>query len=235
MGRLTFLTLIRKSQASSKSWSCHSCTRRQSTQANAKPHYITTPIFYVNADPHVGHMYSMVLADVLKRFHTLRGRITYLSTGTDEHGLKVQKAAQVAGTTPQELCDKEAETFKKLAQRANISYDMFVRTTSPTHVKAVEFAWRKLRNTGYIYTSKHKGWYCVSDETFYPESSVKKQVDPKTGVEQMVRNSCENSADNRFPSKLANPSSGHPKKTTSLACLNSETNFLYSTKQTRTG
>ncbi len=128
----------------------------------------------------------MVLADILKRFQTLRGKTAYLSTGIDEHGLKVQKAAQAVGLTPQELCDKEAETFKKLAERANISYDMFVRTTSKPHARAVKYAWEHLRNHGYIYEARHKGWYCVSDETFYPESGVQKEVDPATGTEQMV-------------------------------------------------
>jgi methionyl-tRNA synthetase len=185
MGRLFFpsrhsLRLFRSS------WAAPSFQRLLSTQVEAKPFYITTPIFYVNADPHVGHMYSMVLADILKRFQTLQGRTAYLSTGVDEHGLKIQKAAKALDLTPQQLCDRSAQTFKRLAEQANISNDMFVRTTGAEHVAAVVHAWDKLKDAGHIYQTAHEGWYCVSDETFYPESSVRKQVDPITGLEQMM-------------------------------------------------
>ncbi|KAI0122987.1 methionyl-tRNA synthetase [Xylariales sp. AK1849] len=147
-----------------------------------KPYYITTPIFYVNASPHVGHLFTMVLADVLKRWQVLKGeRPAYLCTGTDEHGMKVQQAAELQDIPPKMLCDSNAEIFKDLANKANISNDYFIRTTDPEHKEAVEFFWRRLRDTGYIYETKHEGWYCVSDETFYPDNLVRKEVSPQTG------------------------------------------------------
>ncbi|KAI0391281.1 tRNA synthetases class I (M)-domain-containing protein [Xylariaceae sp. FL0594] len=146
-----------------------------------KAFYVTTPIFYVNASPHVGHLYSMLIADVLKRWEVLKGRAAYMSTGTDEHGMKIQRAAQLQDLQPKVLCDANAETFRLLAQKANVSNDRFIRTTDPEHRDAVEYFWARLRESGYIYESKHQGWYCVSDETFYPENMLEKRVSPETG------------------------------------------------------
>jgi methionyl-tRNA synthetase len=148
---------------------------------DAKPYYVTTPIFYVNASPHVGHLYSMLIADVLKRWQVLKGREAYLSTGTDEHGMKIQRAAELQDLQPKVLCDANSETFKLLARKANIANDHFIRTTDPNHRDAVEYFWSRLRESGYIYESKHQGWYCVSDETFYPENMLEKRVSPETG------------------------------------------------------
>ncbi|KAK4453225.1 putative methionine--tRNA ligase [Podospora aff. communis PSN243] len=173
----------------SRSWVCRSCrglpvafrqfSRSQTT--SSKPYYVTTPIFYVNAAPHVGHMYSMVLADVLKRWQQLKGKPAILCTGTDEHGMKVQKAAALEDMAPKEFCDANAAKFKALAQKANISYDRFIRTTDADHMQAVEHFWFLLREKGLIYERKHSGWYCVSDECFYPESQIEKRQDPFTG------------------------------------------------------
>ncbi|KAI0403658.1 tRNA synthetases class I (M)-domain-containing protein [Xylaria palmicola] len=146
-----------------------------------KPYYVTTPIFYVNASPHVGHLYSMLIADVLKRWELLKGREAIMSTGTDEHGMKVQRAAELQDLHPKALCDANAETFKDLAKKANIANDHFIRTTDPAHRDAVEYFWARLRDSGYIYENKHEGWYCVSDETFYPDNMVEKRVAPMTG------------------------------------------------------
>lgn len=123
----------------------------------------------------------MLIADVLKRWQVLKGREAYLSTGTDEHGMKVQRAAELLDLPPKALCDTNAETFKDLAKKANIAYDRFIRTTDPDHRDAVEYFWARLRDSGYIYEKKHEGWYCVSDETFYPEKMVEKRVSPQTG------------------------------------------------------
>lgn len=123
----------------------------------------------------------MVLTDILKRWQVLKGRTAILCTGTDEHGMKIQQAAAKAGTEPGEFCDKGAEIFKTLAKRAQLSNDHFVRTTELAHKEAVQYAWFLLRENGYIYESKHEGWYCVSDETFYPESTIEKRLDPFTG------------------------------------------------------
>ncbi|KAK8168309.1 methionyl-tRNA synthetase, partial [Phyllosticta citrichinensis] len=154
--------------------------------SDEKKYFITTPIFYVNAAPHVGHLYTMVLADILKRWQVLRGKNALLCTGTDEHGLKVQQAATKAGMPGQLFCDKGAEVFKNLAARGHIFNDYFVRTTDQQHKDGVKFAWEVLEKRGYIYLSKHEGWYSVSDETFYPASQVHLIIDPATGKKVMA-------------------------------------------------
>lgn len=177
-----------------RSWRIRSCYHPQRhlrsvsasasapAQSTSKPYYVTTPIFYVNAEPHVGHLYTTILADVLKRWAILKGDTqASLLTGTDEHGMKVQKAAEGAGLTPKALCDKNATQFQDLCQRAQINYDRFIRTTDPDHKIAVEHFWKELRHKDYIYESKHEGWYSVSDETFYPESQVHLILDPSSG------------------------------------------------------
>ena len=128
----------------------------------------------------------MVLADVLKRWQQLKNRKSILLTGTDEHGMKVQRAAAKAGVEPQEFCDKVSEVFKDLAARVDLSNDIFIRTSDRNHKQAVEYAWQMLEQRGYIYESKHEGWYSVSDETFYPEGQVQLIVDPPTGRKIMV-------------------------------------------------
>ncbi len=123
----------------------------------------------------------MVLTDILKRWQVLKGKRAILCTGTDEHGMKIQQAAAKAKMEPREFCDKGAEIFKTLARKAEISNDHFVRTTDPDHKDAVHHVWQVLKDKGYIYASKHEGWYCVSDETFYPESTLEKRLDPFRG------------------------------------------------------
>ncbi|KAK3944198.1 methionyl-tRNA synthetase [Diplogelasinospora grovesii] len=178
-----------------RSWICPSCrgqsraavvaprrfTSTTTTPPSTKPYYVTTPIFYVNASPHIGHMYSMVLADVLKRWKTLAGERALLCTGTDEHGMKVQRAAALDDMPPKQFCDANAAKFEDLAQKSLIDNDFFIRTTDQDHVDAVKHFWFLLREKGYIYESKHEGWYCVSDECFYPESALEKKIDPFTG------------------------------------------------------
>ncbi|KAL4754152.1 hypothetical protein BDW72DRAFT_190295 [Aspergillus terricola var. indicus] len=181
------------------SWNCAShrvapsatarSLRRYATTAKgaSKPYYVTTPIFYVNAAPHVGHLYTMVIADILKRWRTLIGdNEAQLLTGTDEHGMKIQQAASAAGIDTQAFCDRNCLTFKALAEAANVDYNYFIRTTEPAHKEAVQYFWEMLQHRGYIYTSKHEGWYSVSDETFYPQSQVNLSLDPATGRKRMV-------------------------------------------------
>ena len=178
-------------------WICQSCKRTQPRRNMAstsspslakpdKPYYVTTPIFYVNAAPHVGHMYTMMLTDVLARWQRLKGREAILCTGTDEHGLKIQQAAAKADMAPQQFCDKGADVFRDLASKIDVNYDTFIRTTDRRHKEAVEYAWQMLQEKGWIYESKHEGWYSVSDETFYPQSQVHLIVDPPTGRKIMV-------------------------------------------------
>lgn len=146
-----------------------------------KPYYVTTPIFYVNAEPHVGHFYTLVLTDVLKRYQILKGRRALLCTGTDEHGMKIQQAADYAQTHPKDFCDEVSQKFRNLVASANISNDHFIRTTDEDHKEAVQYFWQQLNERGYIYESKHQGWYCVSDETYYPSTAIEKRLDPVTG------------------------------------------------------
>ncbi|KAI1084114.1 tRNA synthetases class I (M)-domain-containing protein [Whalleya microplaca] len=171
----------RGNRAGRKLFSSSSSSSALQDLEDKKPFFVTTPIFYVNASPHVGHLYSMLVADVLKRWEVLNGREAILSTGTDEHGMKVQRAAELQDVPPKSLCDTNSETFRDLARKANISYDHFIRTTDFEHREAVEFFWERLRESGYIYETKHEGWYCVSDETYYPDSMVEKRVSPVTG------------------------------------------------------
>jgi methionyl-tRNA synthetase len=130
-------------------------------------------------------MYTMLLTDVLKRWQEVKGRKAILLTGTDEHGMKIQQAAAKAETDPKTFCDKGAEVFRDLAASIDVSNDIFIRTTDKQHNEGVEYAWQMLQEKGYLYESKHEGWYSVSDETFYPESQVQLIVDPPTGKKVM--------------------------------------------------
>lgn len=123
----------------------------------------------------------MVVADAYKRWHALSGREALLLTGTDEHGMKIQRVAAANDVPPKEWCDMQAQKFKELAKKANISNDFFIRTTDEDHKDAVRHFWYLLERNGYIYEAKHEGWYCVSDETFYTESQVEKKQDFMTG------------------------------------------------------
>ncbi len=134
-----------------------------------KAFYITTPIYYVNDVPHIGHTYTTIIADVLNRFQKLSGNKVFFLTGTDEHGQKVEKAAIERGLKPIELADQVVERYKDLWKDLNISYDFFIRTTEPFHEKGVQKIFRKLMEKGDIYKGIYKGWYCVSDENFLAE------------------------------------------------------------------
>jgi methionyl-tRNA synthetase len=131
-------------------------------------------------------MYSMVIADVLKRWQTLKGNKALLCTGTDEHGLKIQRAAAQADKSPKEFCDITAQTFKSLAELSQIDYDFFIRTTDEDHAEAVKHFWFLLKQKGFIYESKHEGWYCISDEAFYAEDEVERAQDKMTGKVHMA-------------------------------------------------
>ncbi len=134
-----------------------------------KAFYITTPIYYVNDAPHIGHTYTTIIADVLNRFQKLSGNKVFFLTGTDEHGQKVEKAATERGLKPIELADQVVGRYKDLWKDLNISYDFFSRTTEPFHEKGVQKIFSKLMEKGDIYKGIYKGWYCVSDENFLAE------------------------------------------------------------------
>ncbi|KAG0032833.1 methionyl-tRNA synthetase [Podila clonocystis] len=160
--------------------------RSANIQEQSKPYYITTPIFYVNAVPHIGHLHSAVLADTFKRFQELKGRQALLSTGTDEHGLKIQQAAEQAGIPEIELCDQVSRRFRELFDAANVSYTTYIRTTEPQHAVAVKDLWNRLWEKGYIYKGQHEGWYSVSDEAFYASTQVEEKRNEKTGAKYHV-------------------------------------------------
>ena len=134
--------------------------------------YITTPIFYLNDKPHIGHAYAIVIADVLARWHRLKGDDTFFLTGTDEHGEKVEKKAIENGISPQEHVDKLAENFKQAWKKLNISNDDFIRTTERRHEKAVKHFVKLIYDNGDVYEGVYEGWYCTPDETFIPESHL---------------------------------------------------------------
>jgi len=131
--------------------------------------YVTTPIYYVNDVPHIGHAYTTIIADALARYQRLSGRKVYFLTGTDEHGQKIEKAAAEKGLKPKELADRVVVRFKELWQKLNISYDYFIRTTEEFHERGVQKIFQQLLAKGDIYKGTYQGWYCVSEENFLPE------------------------------------------------------------------
>jgi methionyl-tRNA synthetase len=134
--------------------------------------YITTPIYYVNDVPHLGHAYTTLAADVLARFKRLDGFDVFFLTGTDEHGQKVEKAALDAGMTPRDFTDKVSANFRALTQVMGISNDDFIRTTEPRHHAACQALWRRLHDAGALYLGHYEGWYAVRDEAFYGEDEL---------------------------------------------------------------
>ncbi len=128
--------------------------------------YITTPIYYVNARPHIGHAYTTIACDTIARRQRLLGADTFFLTGTDEHGQKIERAAQAAGKTPQQYADEISAEFRNLWKRMGISNDDFIRTTEERHIKRTQELFRRIRDNGYIYKGTYTGQYCVSDELY---------------------------------------------------------------------
>jgi len=150
--------------------------------------YVTTPIYYVNDKPHIGHAYTTVLADVLARYHRLFGDDTWFLTGTDEHGQKVQEAAAKLGVTPQQHADNTVVRFQEAWKRLGIANDDFIRTTEPRHKEIVREILRDLWDKGEIYRDEYDGWYCVPDERFFTEKDLADGKCPVCGREvQRVR------------------------------------------------
>jgi len=134
--------------------------------------YITTPIYYVNAEPHIGHAYSTIVADVCNRFHVLQGMDTFFLTGTDEHGDKIVSAAEASGLSPKEYVDHISRMFRDLWPKLNISYSQFIRTTDPAHQKTVRQILTRVKEKGDIYFSEYEGLYCFGCERFYTEKEL---------------------------------------------------------------
>ncbi len=143
------------------------------------PYYITTPIYYVNDVPHIGHAYTTLACDVLARFKRLDGYDVKFLTGTDEHGQKVEKSAQAAGLSPQAFTDKVSQNFRDLTRALNFSNDDFIRTTEERHVRSCQAMWKALQDKGEIYLGSYAGWYAVRDEAFYGEDELTTGPDGK--------------------------------------------------------
>jgi methionyl-tRNA synthetase len=142
-----------------------------------KPFYITTPIYYVNDKPHIGHAYTTLACDVMARFKRLDGFDVRFLTGTDEHGQKVEKSAQAKGVAPQAFTDDVSANFRDLARVLNVSNDDFIRTTEPRHRAACQALWERLVERDEIYLDAYRGWYAVRDEAFYGEDELTKGPD----------------------------------------------------------
>ncbi len=137
-----------------------------------KNFYITTPIYYPSGKPHMGHAYSSIIADFFARFKSIDDYKVHFLTGTDEHGLKIQRSAEKAGKKPKEFCDQISQTFKDLSKTLNLSNTDFIRTTEDRHKKTVQHLWSLLEKNDEIYLSNYSGWYSVSDEAFYNEDEI---------------------------------------------------------------
>jgi methionyl-tRNA synthetase len=134
--------------------------------------YITTPIYYINAEPHLGHAYTTMVADAIARSRRLMGDDVFFLTGTDEHGQKVERAAKKAGQDTRAFADATAAKYRELFRALNISSDDFIRTTEPRHIRAAQEIWRRVRDRGYLYKASYEGWYCTVDELFVPETQL---------------------------------------------------------------
>ncbi|HCG76412.1 MAG: methionine--tRNA ligase [bacterium (Candidatus Ratteibacteria) CG_4_10_14_3_um_filter_41_18] len=143
--------------------------------------YITTPLYYVNDSPHIGHAYTEVAADVLARSERLLGKDVFFLTGTDEHGQKIAAASSSLNLSPKELADRTAARFQKLWEKLNISYDRFLRTTEASHEKLVREVFDKIHQKGDLYLGTYKGSYCISCESYVPSSQLKENLCPDCG------------------------------------------------------
>ncbi len=137
-----------------------------------RPFFVTTPIYYVNGLPHLGHAYTTVACDALARFMRLDGYRVKFLTGTDEHGQKVEQSARAAGVSPQAFTDRISGAFRDVTRLLNISNDDFIRTTEPRHTRAVQAIWQELQRRDEIYLGRFAGWYSVRDEAFYDETEL---------------------------------------------------------------
>jgi methionyl-tRNA synthetase len=137
-----------------------------------RPYFLTTPIYYVNDLPHLGHAYTTVACDVLARFMRLDGYNVKFLTGTDEHGQKVERSAQALGLSPQQYADRVSGAFREMDRLLDISNDDYIRTTEERHIRGVQALWQELERRGEIYLGRFSGWYCVRDEAFYDESEL---------------------------------------------------------------
>jgi len=157
-----------------------------------KKFFVTTPIYYVNDVPHIGHTCTTVAADIIARYHKLLGEDVFFLTGTDEHGAKVAEEAKKANLSPQEFCDKVSKTFEDIWPKLNIKYDYFIRTTNPQHEKVVQELIQAIYDNGDIYKAKYEGLYCVGCERFYTEADLENGKCPLHPNKEIQRQSEDN-------------------------------------------
>jgi len=154
-----------------------------------KKFYITTPIYYPSAKPHMGHAYSSIIADFFARFKRIDGYDVHFLTGTDEHGLKIQRSAEKQNIEPLKFCNQISQTFRELSKTLNLTNTDFIRTTEERHKNTVQYLWNELEKNDDIYLSKYSGWYSISDEAFYNEDEIedidgiKRSITSKSNVE----------------------------------------------------
>ncbi|ETR69552.1 MAG: hypothetical protein OMM_09496 [Candidatus Magnetoglobus multicellularis str. Araruama] len=149
---------------------------------NKNTFYVTTPIYYVNAKPHLGHAYTTIVADVAHRFHKMKNDNTFFLTGTDEHGDKVVKAAEQENMTTRDYVDYISGLFQNLWPDLSVAYSQFIRTTDPNHMKTVSDILQKIYDAGDIYFSEYEGLYCFGCERFYTERELVNGVCPDHGT-----------------------------------------------------
>src|SRR5690606_5380805 len=149
--------------------------------AQAQQQYITTPIYYVNDRPHIGHVYTTTVCDVYARFMRFAGNDVFFLTGTDEHGLKVEKSAQARGISPQQLADENAAEFQRVLSMFSLTNNDFIRTTNPNHERQVQLFVQRLLDSGDIYLGQFEGWYDEGQEEYYTETKAK-ELDYKSPI-----------------------------------------------------
>jgi methionyl-tRNA synthetase len=154
-------------------------------------YYITSPIYYVNDKPHIGHAYTTIICDVIAKIESLKGKNVFFMTGTDEHGQKIQRSAESKGVQPKQFVDDISETFRTLADLIGANYDVFLRTSESGHKTKVIEVWNKLIENGNIYLGKYAGWYSIRDEAFYEESELSEdKIAPSGSPVEWVEEEC---------------------------------------------
>jgi len=197
---------------------------------NSNSFYITTPIYYVNDIPHIGHAYTTCAADILARYHRLLGEKVLFVTGTDEHGQKIEKAAAAQNITPQDLVNRVILRFQDLWKKMGISYDDFIRTTESRHIETVKELFITLQKKGDIYKGEYEGWYCIPFETFWPENQLDDRlVCPDCGrALEKLREESYFFALSRYEKPLLNYFESHPEFVMPEARCNEIVSFIKS-------
>lgn len=197
--------------------------------------YITTPIYYVNDKPHIGHAYTTIACDIAARFKRLEGKDVKFLTGTDEHGQKVEKSAQLQGKDPQSFTDEMSQHFRELADILNCSHDDFIRTTEARHKAAAQALWNRLMENGYIYLDSYAGWYSVRDEAYYQESELVEGKAPTGADVEWVEEESYFFKLSAFQDKLLDFYAAHPDFVVPSSRYNEVVSFVRGGKEKKEG